>query len=298
MKSHQNLLIFNIFLLIGFGFGGWLKVESSSVATESLNQISEKKTVATITNAKNQLNLKENETIINFSLDEEASRLLGGNKFPNKNQAPNPNLLENTHNVLWITVDNLQSSSPKFLKIWLVIPQTSTNRLHIIPIYPGSLLLNTDERNIFPQDLSASFSLNNSQLSENFIKQLVAYDLIWTHFVITDVNFFQLAHQYLEKHSYQEITVSADSTNQQFENWWSILNQDDIHQMAIINKFCNALFQKQLEGVDNLEVLLAGFEGSYITDYSKAEIIQAMNLIQQDDFIGFCSFPTMNHAQP
>lgn len=187
MKNKPNIFFFNIFLLIGFGFGAWLRINphqpniqnvgvANKIIISDVQWMKSKQISSVATDT-----AKEQNTLANVPTNQNSTTSLV------TDQSPYINPGKNSGNVLWITVDRLDSAAPQLLKLWLVIPQDRTKTLHMIPIYPSP----------GRQNLSKVFRLEGDQLSPEFTNFLNTDHMDWSHFIVVDLNFYHILNQYL-----------------------------------------------------------------------------------------------------
>lgn len=288
MKNKPNIFFFNIFLLIGFGVGAWLRLDPHKSNIQNVGAANK------ITISDEQW-MKSNQ-ISSVASDTAKEQNTSTNVLTNQNsttslvtdQSPYINPGNESGNVLWITVDQLDSAAPQLLKLWLVIPQDRTKTLHMIPIYPSQ----------GRQNLSNVFRLEGNQLSPEFTNFLNTDHLDWSHFIVVDLNFYHLLSQYLNQPEGGSAISELNPSPEQIEEIWVEADANIIDQVAVINRICGDIFQDDTKARINLSDFLSNSSETYLTNFSGTDILLAQKFIEQKDSLIFCSFPTINQFNP
>jgi hypothetical protein len=105
---------------------------------------------------------------------------------PDRPSTPAATLPNGQRSILWIGIDDLQSSSPRLESIWIVSYVANSTRLTFLPLFPALADNSTGKR----VDLSSRFRLHRSsgraQLGADFLEDLRQHAPWWGSIVLVD----------------------------------------------------------------------------------------------------------------
>lgn len=197
-----------------------------------------------------------------------------------------PTVIPNQSNLLIVLVDDLSSSQPELIGLWLAGRVSSAPQIIFLPIFPSQSSSKSENA------IHSSFLDTSGNLDENFVNTLHTREIWWDHYLAADMN------------SLIDLVSLMNGISWNGENYTGpeivtliseILDQPRVAlelQAQIAGELCNNLPDWAVKA--DSEILEGLFESRFRSDMEFGLIQSARQKISGPEGIPVCAFPTIN----